>query len=215
MRLDLKNEDDIKKLLTRIKYSCCRLGRSEIAEETAQEVFTRMLEGKHQHATIDQAVIDYLREQYGRKGKPGYAERQALSKPDSYEQGDYDRTIQSGDGSNLDDRIDFNRITDNLTGFRRCLVIMRHRDGMNEKEIGHYFGFTESWAHLWLERIQTGISKRIGIKKSRIQGETCEKMETLLPEKTEGKRWRVEQGEIERLEKSQSWSMASLDETSF
>lgn len=67
VRYDLSDKKSLKLLTKRIYKAHMKYARRrapEDVEDTCQEVFTRWLEGKNQHSTIDQTVIDALRSMY-------------------------------------------------------------------------------------------------------------------------------------------------------
>jgi hypothetical protein len=69
LRLDL--EDLYARATNVAKYK----GLKEEAEDFAQWLMVKYLEGKSQHQTIDQAFIDYRRQQHGDPRTSDYAER--------------------------------------------------------------------------------------------------------------------------------------------
>lgn len=215
MRWDLRNEKDIEGIQERIKFSCRKMGRPDICEEAAQEVYARLLEGKHKHATIDQAVIDYLRTVSGRKGVPSYASRQAFEHSYSYEPRHDANSIVRSFGINMDDRLDVRRLIGMVRHWERAIMNLYFVEGYGQAEIGNFFGVSESRVSQWLERIQKRISNRVGSEESRLRGQAKEGLETILSEKANGNRWRVEQGQIEGLARCKSWAMEILDEASF
>jgi DNA-directed RNA polymerase specialized sigma24 family protein len=191
----------------RIAYSARKLGcQTNQIDDLTQEVVTRMLEGKHKHATIDQCVIDYLRRTSGRKGTHGYLIRESKQEPLR------ENLISRYAGLSVDDRIDFNIITGKLRGWKRCIMLMRFRDGMLEEEIGNYFGFTNGWAHIWIERIQESIRRKIKDEEQRTNKKELEK---ILPEETEGNWWGLGTGANSGVEKIESWTMECYNEKSF
>jgi DNA-directed RNA polymerase specialized sigma24 family protein len=134
----------VEKLLVRARIAADRMGLKRDREELAQEVLCRMLEGKNQHSTVDQTLIDALRERSGRKGSPNYEARLRLYSAESREP--HHLGIPGGDrvGADLDDRIDIQRMADFLRGEERALMKLRHQWGMNEVEIADLFGVSAS-----------------------------------------------------------------------
>lgn len=69
-RFDLEKKEDVNELKKRCFCCTKRFGYPELADDFTGTVFVWLLEGKRQHATIDQMFIDYLRQCYGRT-RPG------------------------------------------------------------------------------------------------------------------------------------------------
>ncbi len=215
-RWDIQNPSDIEKIRKRIVYAHTKIAGPCGADDCAQEILTRMLEGKHQHSTIDQAVIDYLRGARGDKRLRSHSQRKAFGNADSYEQGEYDHSIGVDLGDDLGSRIDRDRIVSNFRGWQRCLMLMRYRDGLNAKEVADYFGFTESWVCLWDKRLQGRIQARIDSEeRARVSRTTESEVARLLPEETKGFWGRLEQATAEGMERCESWSVESIDAASF
>jgi DNA-directed RNA polymerase specialized sigma subunit len=59
--------DSLKKIKHRILFLSKKYGLSELeSQDCASEICTRMLEGRHQHAYLDHAIIDYLRKEFNK-----------------------------------------------------------------------------------------------------------------------------------------------------
>jgi len=205
-RIDFSNREDIEKLRKRIFYSARKFGcQPDRIDDISQEVITKLLEGKNKNSTIDQSVINALRSDSGRKGSPSYRIRESFVSID-------ENIVERNTGLSMDDRVDLDLITGHLKGWKRCLILLRFRDGMSEKEIGNYFGFTFFWARIWIERIQKSILQKI---KAKEQGQNKKVLEKVLPNETETDLWGMEQGKNSGLEKIESWSMEYYNEESF
>lgn len=217
MRLDLNNEKDIKKISKRIRISYQKLsGRINGSDDCIQEVLKRMLEGKHQHSTIDQAVIDYLRSNYGDKRLSSYIERQKFNNSNSFEPGELENIIGFDDRKQSSNRLDFNECSKWIGNqIDKAILGLYFKWGLNEVEIGHLFGFSESRVSQRLQRVQKCISTRIKIEKSRDEKEAKKKMEGILSKETKRNMWRVEQISFERMEIGQSICMETFNEISF
>lgn len=216
MRLDLTNEADLGKLKKRVSASFYKLtGGGEGADDCFQEVVTRMLEGRHQHATIDQAVIDYLRECRNLKGFRRHSEGKVAPILHSYEQGEFDRTVAADSGRDVGAGIDFDRLIGMSRHWERAVMNLYFREDYGQAEIGNLFGVTESRVCQWLERIQSRISARIQAQESAIQRKREGEMAALLPQEAEGVEWRVGQFESEKMAKIESWAVASFNEACF
>lgn len=181
MNIDERTAEKFRK---RAEYAATRMGFERDREEISQEVLCRMLEGKHQHSTIDQAVIDVIRKRFGRTGTPGYDKKHALAK--SLQAGDglenLESTIGNNDGTSLDDRLDIKRAIIEFRGRQRAIIVLRFIWGMNEIEIADIFGVTESRVSQWLKGIQGRLSKRAA-QESDSEGERENSMEKMGTEK--------------------------------
>jgi DNA-directed RNA polymerase specialized sigma24 family protein len=185
------------------------------AEDFAQDACVKMLEGKSQHQTIDQMFVDYLRATGGRKGLPGYSQRQNFKHVDNIESPALENSLATDPRQSLECRIDFDRIAGRLRGWKRCLLLMRYQDGLNEKEIAHYFGLTESWVSLSLKGIQSGLSARIAQEERRsLSRQGAGQMAVVVSTQTIGGPG-LERGTDQGMATLQSWSMESLNEASF
>lgn len=69
---------DFRKIKKRIVYLCTYDFPFLNPEDTFQEVIKRFVEGKSQHSTLQQIVIDIARTISGRKGSPKYDRRKNL-----------------------------------------------------------------------------------------------------------------------------------------
>lgn len=216
MRYDLNKEKDCKALSRRIfaayqKFSK-GLGRGE---DCVQEILCRMLEGRHQHSTIDQAVIDYLRSTYGDSRVFGDIERQNHNFPDPLEPGDFDRILPMDFRRKSSNRLDFDECAKRIGNqIDRGIFGLFFKWGLNEAEIGNLFGFSPSRVCQRLKRIQSSISARIKSEESRDKKESQAKVAGLLSEKAKGNLRGMEQVSFERMEVGQSWGMESFNEQS-
>lgn len=212
-RFDLTKKEDVEKLQKRIRraYDIRARGLGD-AEDCAQEILYGMLEGKHQHQTIDQAVIDYLRAKFGDKRLGSYTQRQNLNFADSVGPGDDERLLPVDFGRSLVDGVDFKRI------FRSCLQVdqaafkLYYGWGLNEAEIGDLFGFSESRASQRIARIQKSISARVEAEKS---GTASREVACVLRPETERQLWGVGEITFERMETGEPIQVASFNEKSF
>ncbi len=213
-RYDFNNRADVETISKRIRISYRKLSGGIVdVEDAVQEILTRMCEGKHQHSTIDQAVIDYLRERYGGAGVRSNAKKHALESANATEPKEMERLLNVNNGPELVDRLDFDECSEWIGNKidRGCLGLF-YKWGLNEIEIGHLFGFSESRVSQRLQRIQKCIQQRIKTQESR---ERESQMENVLCQKAEGNRGRMEQVSFERMEIGPSWPMESDNGASF
>ena len=173
----------------------------------------RMFEGRHQHATIDQAVIDYLRANYGGTRLRGNPQRQNLERAHHVEPGDLDRLLPVDTGRESPDRLDFDECARWIGNqIDRASFGLSFKWGLNAAEIGDLFGFSESRVSQRLERVQKCISARAKAQKS---GTSSRQMATILRPEAERHLWWVGEITFERMETGQSFSVASFNEKSF
>lgn len=67
-RFDLSKREDLERIRTKCHHTARRFKREELADDFTSTVLLWLVEGKRQHATVDQMFIDYLRGAYGRTG---------------------------------------------------------------------------------------------------------------------------------------------------
>ncbi len=217
MRYDLNSEKDCKTLSRRIKCSYQRIAKGlGDPEDCIQSIFLRMLEGKGQHQTIDQSVIDYLRATYGDSRIYSDDERSNRNNPYSIGPGDYERLLPVDIRRESSARLDFDECS-RFIGNKLDKVCfgLFYKWGLSEAEIGNLFGFSESRVSQRLKRIQGCISARIKSQESRAKEERQRKMEEILCPQAKRNGWRMEQVSFERMEIGQSWAMASFNEQGF
>lgn len=212
-RWDLTNQKDLKKVQGRIKTSYLKLTKDPGGvSDCVQEVITRLLEGRHKHATIDQAVIDYLRECRNLKGFRRNLKREAPPKSNSYEQNSFDEFIGADPRESLGSGIFADQLIGMSKHWERAVMSLFFVEGYGQAEIGNFFGVSGSRVHQWLKRIQKRVQQRIKAAESRARA--CQ-METVLSQETKGNWWGMEQVSFERMATCESFGMASLNEASF
>lgn len=128
----------------RAKISAGRKGFNQDADDIAQGVILAMLEGRHQHATIDQAVIDAIRKRYGRPDTAQFAARTALRTALPIGKRNSDKLGSVNDGKRLDDRLDIERMVRALKGDERALFVLIYKWGFTYPEAGECFGVSQS-----------------------------------------------------------------------
>lgn len=205
----MRERKPVENLRKRISVSAFKLGirRREDIEDCISEITTRMLEGRHQHSTIDQAVIDYLRKQYGSKRTLGSDPRKVLRPEDTKELHDNigsDRGLfDSSKYGTLEHGIDPWELHRLVVGERNKIIFgLIHIWGLNETEIGNLFGVSPSRICQRIKGIQESLQQRVGKKKSRQEKASLEK---ILLQENDSHAWRVESFEDKGLETFQSW----------
>lgn len=202
----------------RIRISYAKLSkRTSGVDDCVQEILTRMLEGRHQHSTIDQAVIDYLRSTHGRPGSPGYLERQKLENAHSLESSGLGCLDQYSFGRESSNRLDFSECRGWIGNqVDKAAFGLFYKWGLSEVEIGDLFGFSESRVSQRLKRIQGSISARIKAQEGAgLSNQRTSQVACLLRPEAERNLWGVGQITFERMETGESWGMESFNEKSF
>lgn len=134
---DFSRKEDYDRITKNISRVLRRFRISDDASDFAQEYVCGVLEGKHRHQTIEQFVIDVLRQRSGRKGSSGYTERQAFVSAGSIDDiQDSARGIYSDD---LDARIH----RDRNRKFIKSRMFELYTEGFSMKEIGEQYGLSE------------------------------------------------------------------------
>jgi DNA-directed RNA polymerase specialized sigma24 family protein len=213
-RLNFEKKDEVEKISKRIRISYNKFSkRTDGSDDCVQEILTRMFEGKHQHSTIDQAVIDYLRANHGDTRLPGYSERQKLEYSDSLTERDMERVLGVVDARESSNGLDFDECSRWIGNqVDRAIFWLYYKWGMDEIEIGNIFGFSSSRVSQRIKRVQECISTRIKAKKP---GALQEKVAIVLRQETERNLWGMGEITFTRMETGQSFSVESFNETSF
>jgi len=194
---------EIKNLRQRIIKSYIRItGNGMDAEDTAQSVLLAWHKNNWKRGqTIDQAVIDCLRKQSGRKGSINYNQRGLLLQSESIE-GRRDL------GYELEDRECYNRFANLFRGSQRTMFLLREKWGLNEIEIADLFGVSSSRICQRFQGIQKRIQQRIYAEekgKSRVCQKSTKEMAQILSEKTKTNQWCLESFEDIPMETGEPW----------
>lgn len=147
----------------RALLSATKFGFAQHREDIAQEVLCRFAAGKGRHQTIDQAVIDVIREDFGRTTLPGFQARSALRNASSI--------VEVSDRPSPlplpDNRVGFDGFIDLLSGNERTVVVLTYLWGLNEKEIGYCLGVTESRACQIKKGAEARLRKKLSFEEQR------------------------------------------------
>jgi len=140
----MDNEADIKKLLLRAKKVAIRKGFEREAEDFSQVAVMKLMKGRK--ATLDQLLIDYLRENYTRTNKKGSKPNKVVLDVYNMKELSVDHLVHTTSPLDL---YNFNQILKRLDrhknrGQLRCFLVLRYLWGFNQQEIAHCFGITES-----------------------------------------------------------------------
>lgn len=134
---DFSRREDYERLTKYISNVLRRFRISESVEDFAQEYVLGVLQGKHRYQTIEQFVIDILRQRSGRKGTISYDVRKNIS--NASELGIFEDTDNGISSDNLDSRIHNNRMREYIKSREYEL----YSEGYTMKEIGDLYGITE------------------------------------------------------------------------
>lgn len=164
---------------TKITSSLQKFGFRAHADDCTQEYCVYMLEGKSQHQTIDQFVIDYLRRTRGGKRVRSYSQRQNFENADSIGAGAHEPAHHGYMGKHLETRIDcvgsLGRIQNRTD---REMSILFFHYGYHEAEIANHYKVTESRVSQRLQRVQKCLSERVA-RTTRRQSKGAQEMEIL------------------------------------
>jgi RNA polymerase sigma factor (sigma-70 family) len=146
----------------RLGFILARYGRSQEADDAVNEFCQGMLEGKHQHQTLDQFVVDYLRKSSGDKRSRSYSERQNLINADSFEPDRHEREHRDDSCGDMDTRIDFRRMLGAIrVPVYRYIFSSFYAGGLTMKEIAEDLGVTESRVSQLLSKAEYEVAKYI------------------------------------------------------
>jgi|GEM_PF-4976727 len=163
----------------RIQASLQKFGFISDTDDCTQEYCLYMLEGKAQHQTIDQFVIDYLRRTRGDKRVRSHTQRQNFENADSIGTGAYEPAHHGYMGSYLETRIDCIGSLRSITNRTdREMSQLFYHYGYNEAEIADHYKVSISRVCQRLTRVQKCLSARIA-KETRRQRKGAREMEIL------------------------------------
>lgn len=152
-------------------------------EDLQQDLLARYIE-KGSGQTIDQAIIDWLRKNYGRKRDANFdAKRQFINATQFNE---IERSIELPEW----DRADLYRQLANLgaSPFAKALYVLTRVCGYNEDEVTYFTSTAKGRLRERIKRVESCLYENAQ-KASRDCGKTEKILEELLPEKTNGDWW--------------------------
>lgn len=192
------SDDEIRSLTKRISYSCKKYKiKNDEVDDIVQDILLKFYENKDSKQTIDQAVIDYIRKNYGDSRTE--AGRKKQNKIELIE-----NTFIKNDCDFNNLILDANFFIKNLSKTDRVIFLLKEVFSFDENEIGYLF---DVGASRICQRYK-GIQKRLH---ERVEKETADKdkgsevMEELLREETEGDLWAMEFREDKGMEIIESW----------
>lgn len=145
----------------KIKSTITKYGFGSLAEDCCQDYAVSLLEGKAQHQTINQYVIDYLRKNLGRKSYQSFDQKRNLSRANSYESYGYDNTTQGSDGSEMERKIDFHKVISLVEHKDKEVAKLYYIEGLNEKELANLSSLSVSIIYRKIKRIRKRLSMLI------------------------------------------------------
>lgn len=127
---------DLKLIRKRAVTAAWKLQFGEQAEDLAQDVLLKVVEGKgaSNRASASQRMIDAIRAEYGRLGDAGTAEKQALMLTN---RAFIEDKTKGGWDAKLDD---FESLLKGLSRDQRIVIYLRYVWGFGVTEIGQCFG---------------------------------------------------------------------------
>lgn len=153
------DEKAIRKFLNRAKFVSKKYGYSDEAEDISSEVMLRYVKNPDSKSTVEQVVIDYIR-QNGRRTRGG-AHRISLREcehPDDFENLS---SLCVGPGSTRDNYESFERYLKCLEKEDRVIAVLKYVWDFTGQEIGYCFGVAESRVSQKLKKIQKRISQTL------------------------------------------------------
>lgn len=137
------SDERARKLLYQAKYVVFKMiGRHQDTDDIAHAVLLHFLEGKGDNQKVQYAVIDKIREIYGRTDRKAVIKpsRDAFNQASSYKM----HLVAAEDitGQEFEGRID--QYVKDILGIERAVLVLLHQWGLTLGEIGHCFGVSES-----------------------------------------------------------------------
>jgi DNA-directed RNA polymerase specialized sigma24 family protein len=155
---------DHKRIRNKVRIAATKLGFQKEWEDIAQEILTRMLEGKHKHATVDQAVIDYIRKEYGSKRYSSFESKNALAKAQHQDTDYFSQILKTNPWEKLNAQIDFKACI-KLMGFtkkaERAAIYLKYKMDWNHVELSDCFGVSEVAISQYFKIIETALRKTL------------------------------------------------------
>lgn len=138
--------------------SAKKFGFYEARFDIAQEVVSKIAEGKGKHQTVDQAVIDIIRKNYGRPGTPGFKRKHALQNASRHTGKEGSTKLRQEEGN------EFHYLLQMLHGIERAVICLIFQWGFSVKEVAYVFGFSKSRASQVKKRATAKIRETLSLK---------------------------------------------------
>jgi RNA polymerase sigma factor (sigma-70 family) len=144
--------DQLLKLMARASYEATKYGRLvNTPEDAAQEYAARLLEGRHQRATVPQAMLDIVHANTGKPVMPGYEQKKNmfLAMPVDSER----ITTGHNPTNKINQRIFLSQAIAKLDE-RSQVILSMYLEGFTLKEIADEYGCTMSYVQqLWKKAV--------------------------------------------------------------
>jgi len=162
------NDEEAAKLRKRAILSATRKGLAEQSEDLAHDSIVRWLEGKGQHQTVEQSIIDSFRGTRRKRDAASPQYRRVEARDD-----DTMDDLENIPGAPIDRDTDsdFERIIQPLEQNDRIVMVLLYVWGLKLNEIGHCFGISESRVSQRIRGIQERISQTVAGQEQRSPGE--------------------------------------------
>lgn len=154
-------QENAARYLERAKIAARRKGFHSDADDLAQSLILSMLEGRHKHATIDQAIVDIIRTEYGRAGSRVQSRKAAVRGTISIHDRDNYKPRSYDPRDRMDDGLDYQRMVKALSKREHKIIfILTFKWGFMQTEIAEMFGISGAR----INHIVKDICKKLSIK---------------------------------------------------
>lgn len=166
----------------RIKVACTKYRMQDYVEDITGEIFLRFVDGRGAHSTINQMVIDCIRQRFGRPGNPTQRAKWALEtsltrsltsqKPirlyddqDEFESKHlYELLSDKKLANQTQARIDVLKLLNKIPKHKALIIELYYFDGYSIYEIGEFFGVDGSRVFQLIERALEQLHEQTGRK---------------------------------------------------
>ena len=172
------------KLADRITWRGKTLGVKENdLEDLQQDILTRYVE-KGSGQTVDQAIIDWLRKNYGRKGDASFDAKRQFTNP--IQLSEIKRSFELPEW----DRADLYRQLANMgaSPIAKSLFVLNKVCGYSEDEITYFTGTSKTRLRERIKRVESCLYEDAQ-EASRDCGKTEKSLEEILSKETTGEWW--------------------------
>lgn len=162
-RIDFSNPHDVVALQKKIRISYFMLtGRYEGWEDCSQDIIVSWMQHPEWRQTVDQAVIEHLRTDTGRKGAPNYEKKLNFKMGQvSFEESGLDKVLTTKETKRTEDKLDYEALVDNLLPRHRIVTKLYYEWGLLLHEIADILGVTESRASQLLTNSEKYLSEKV------------------------------------------------------
>lgn len=162
----------------RIKFACTKYRMQDYVEDITGEIFLRFVDGRGAHSTINQMVIDCIRQRFGRPGNPTQRAKWRLETSLTDQ-----KLIRLWDDQNVFElkqmyellgdkklanqtaaRIDVLKLLNKIPKHKALIIELYYFDGYSIYEIGEFFGVDGSRVFQLIERALEQLHEQTGRK---------------------------------------------------